>query len=366
MKARTILLCLIPLIIGTAGAEPLAKKAGRNALVFTEQLLPTDDSGGIVSPGNASGQMAELISKTTLLLEENGSGWDKVARAHVYVTSSEVEREVRGITGPTFSHFPATWVVTPLPHPDALVALDVIATTTGKKAGSPAAAILPSGTRYFVSGQAARDKDLAAATRGTMEQLQGTLQQYGRTLADSVQIKSFVQPMSDVATARREIESFFEEGKTPPLVFVEWESTLPIEIELVAFGGSAKENAEPVEFLTPEGMKASPVFCRVVRVNDGPLVFVSGINGDPASSPADQVKAIFAEMKSGLEAKSSDLRHLVKATYYVANPEVSGALNELRPDYYDPARPPAASKAMVAGGGQGSDITVDMIAVSKE
>lgn len=363
MNARWILLCLILLTLGSAVAEPLTKKAGRGALVFTEQILPTDDSGAIVSPGSASGQMAHLVSKVSLLLEENGSGWEESVRLHFYVASSEVETEVRRLTGTMFPNVPMTWVITPLSHADAMVALDVVAATTSQSASRAGASILPPGVRYFVSGQAARDKDLAVATRGTMEQLQATLQQYGRTLADSVQIKSFVQPMSDVATARREIESFFEEGETPPLVFVEWESTLPIEIELVAFGGSAKENAEPIEFLTPEGMKASPVFCRVVRTNDAPLVFVSGINGDPAKAPADQVKAIFAEMKTGLEEKGSDLRHLAKATYYVANPEVSRALNEMRPDYYDPERPPAASKAMVAGGGQGSAITIDMIAV---
>ena len=60
-----------------------------------------------------------------------------------------------------------------------------------------------------------------------------------------------------------------------------------------------------------------------------------------------------------------DFRHLVKATYYVSDDPASRALNELRPRHYDPARPPAASKAMVAGvGAPGRAITLDMIAVS--
>jgi len=41
-------------------------------------------------------------------------------------------------------------------------------------------------------------------------------------------------------------------------------------------------------------------------------------------------------------------------------------LNELRPLYYDPKRPPAASKAQVSGiGWPNRSITMDLIAVPK-
>ena len=60
----------------------------------------------------------------------------------------------------------------------------------------------------------------------------------------------------------------------------------------------------------------------------------------------------------------SDLRHLVKATYYVADDNTSRLLNELRPEYLEDGRAPAASKAMVPGtGSDGRTITLDMIAV---
>jgi enamine deaminase RidA (YjgF/YER057c/UK114 family) len=161
-------------------------------------------------------------------------------------------------------------------------------------------------------------------------------------------------------------KAFFPEGETPPLVFVEWESSLPIEIELVAAGGRAVPGNKPMDFITPEGMTASPVFCRVVRVNYGDLVFVSGLNGDDICKPNEQVNVIFQDLKKLVGEHRSDLRHLVKATYYVSENDVSTELNKLRPDYYDPARPPAASKAMVAGCGDGSTITIDMIAVAEE
>ena len=57
----------------------------------------------------------------------------------------------------------------------------------------------------------------------------------------------------------------------------------------------------------------------------------------------------------------------MKATYYVADDDSSNKLNDLRPKYYDPARPPAASKAKVAGSGmENTSVTLDIIAVSRK
>jgi len=77
------------------------------------------------------------------------------------------------------------------------------------------------------------------------------------------------------------------------------------------------------------------------------------------------VRDVFKELQKAVGAFQSDLKHLVKATYYVKDNQISKALNELRPEFYDPKRPPAASKATVKGAGlKGQRIMVDMIAVS--
>jgi enamine deaminase RidA (YjgF/YER057c/UK114 family) len=110
-------------------------------------------------------------------------------------------------------------------------------------------------------------------------------------------------------------------------------------------------------------MTASPVFSRVARIHGGPTIYVGGLYGINSTSGAEQVEEIFTTLADILKQTDGDLRHLVKATYYVADDEASLALNELRPKYYDPARPPAASKAQVrAVGRSGKTITLDMIA----
>jgi enamine deaminase RidA (YjgF/YER057c/UK114 family) len=94
------------------------------------------------------------------------------------------------------------------------------------------------------------------------------------------------------------------------------------------------------------------------------LIFVSGLYGPAGSNGARQVESIFESLKDILTEAGGDLRHLAKATYYVADDDSSRALNEIRPRYYDSTRPPAASKISVAGvGSAGRSITLDMIGV---
>ena len=54
-------------------------------------------------------------------------------------------------------------------------------------------------------------------------------------------------------------------------------------------------------------------------------------------------------------------------TYYVPDQDASDMLNKMRPEFYDPERPPAASKVMVHGVARSDrTLTMDMIAVGRE
>ena len=114
-------------------------------------------------------------------------------------------------------------------------------------------------------------------------------------------------------------------------------------------------------------MSASPVYARVTRIDSGRRIYTSGIDGIGKDGTA-QVKDAFDKLQALLKQGGGDLKHLAKATYLVTDAGgaegASAMLNKLRPSYYDPKRPPAASKAGVRSTGvTGSGLCMDFIGV---
>lgn len=370
--------------VGTdrAAGTSSAVIVGGLPLVHTSQFLASKSDGDFAKL-NLEGEARLVLSQLDQALRQQGASLQTTVKLNVCVTDSDVTTAVRRVLSGHFAQEcqPAvSFVQSRLPLPAAKVAMDAVATASSlvetprrqddQNSGSTRirhAATLPVGPRVYVSGQAEKGASLAEATRKTLESLKTTLQFLGSDLSRVVQVKSFLTPMSDVRAAEDEIVKFFG-GSTPPCVFVEWQSTLPIEIELVASVSADKDGdnskREPLEFITPPGMTASPVFCRVVRVNDPRTIFVSSLYARQPADGAGQVTDVFAQLQDILKQSGSDLRHLAKATYYVSDNDASAKLNELRPKFYAPQRPPAASKAQVFGVGlTDRSLTLDMIAV---
>lgn len=354
------------------------------ALAHTAQLLPLNVEGRIVGKGDADAQIQQVLNNLELALAAADTGFEQAVKINIYVRQAKLVPDVQNALYWRFKGEarPAVSIVeSALAHPDALVAMDAVAAVakggsevkrfhtaklSGPKSGTHVA-VLPAGPHVYVSGQASpKGDDVVQATRQTLELLRGTLKFLELNDTHVVQLKAFLRPMVSVADVEKEIARFFGDRPVPPVVFVEWQSDLPIEIELVAAAPMAKEKRpEPIEFLTPPGMTASPVYSRVTRINHGKVVYIGGLQGKTAKDAAAQIQEIFTALGQVLEKTGSDMRHLAKATYYVTDDETSRKLGELRLKVYDGRRPPAASKAQVAGVGfPGKTATVDMIAVA--
>jgi enamine deaminase RidA (YjgF/YER057c/UK114 family) len=348
-------------------------------LVHTTQLVPFDSERGVVAVGDAAAQCEFVLDWLSRLLDNLRSGMDRIVRLNVYAANQDAADAARNVLAKRFAGDakPAvTFVVGKRAASKVLVSLDAIAATEldpktnvwgpapiGSAPALQFSSAMPTGTRIYIAGQAEPGSSLAEATAKTLAGLDKTLAWLGRAKKDVAHIKSFLTPMDKVEDVRTELRKFFGESSVPPVSFVEWHSTLPIEIEMVVWGGQ-HQSGEPVEFLTPPWMKDSPVFCRVTRINQTRSIYTSGFVAAKADSAADEVHDVFVSLKKVLDASGSDFRHLAKATYYVSTDAASQKLNELRPQYYDPKRPPSASKAVVPGvGTQGRGLTLDMIAV---
>jgi len=365
-------------------ASSKAVVVGPASLAHTAQLLPLDRRGRLVGAKKPGEQAEQVLDNLEAALTEVRSGLDSVVKLNVYVADEE---SAAALTKAMVRRFPksarpaVSFVTTRLPHRDALLALDAVALTPVKPrakellrtvpglaspAGGAPIAVLPDGARVYVSGQA-EPGDLPTATRKTLESLKATLTHLRLTTASVVQVKAFLQPMSDAAVVEKEVKAFFGKDRIPPLVLVEWKSSekTPIEIELIAHAGPGYPSApDVVDYLTPPGMTSSPVFSRVARVHYGQSIYIGGLYAGKSATAKEEVEGVFAALKPVLEKSGSDLKHLVKATYYVSTEETSKALNEVRQKFYDPKRPPSASKAIVAGVARsGRALTMDLVAV---
>ncbi|MBL8850041.1 MAG: hypothetical protein JNG89_10160 [Planctomycetaceae bacterium] len=350
-------------------------------LVFTSQLLPLDARGALVGPEAPREQIERVLDSLFSVLEQQQCRPEDVVRLNIYVADERLssllcERwklRVPGL-GPSLS-----MVTTRLPVAGAMLAVDAVAARAptitdalpvrARTAGIAGhehiahAAVLPVGETIYISGQAEPGANLVEATANTLAGLQRTLEHLGLGKQHVVEVKCFLTPMSEAESVYNEVSRFFGDGIAPPVSVVDWISTLPIEIEMVvhAPAGIAKPGAthEWLPWLTN-----SPVYCRLARVQGDTQIFVSGCFGSPGDNETLQVAEVFDRLQERLKEAGSDLRHMVKATYYVSNDAASAAVNEIRPTLYDPEHPPAASKALVTGVGQlGGAVTLDMIAI---
>jgi enamine deaminase RidA (YjgF/YER057c/UK114 family) len=354
-----------------------------SALVHTAQFMALDEKRELVGRGRADTQTRRVLENLSIALAVAGTTLDHAVKLNICARDAETVAVVKPMLAECFraARRPTvTFVTGQLPHPDALISMDTVALVTGrfdqvtfrrseKLVGfnDSHVAVLPRGRQVYVAGQAEGGGTLVEATRNTMASLAATLKFLDLNFAQVVSVKSFLQPISSAPEVRAEIVRHFGAQPVPPLAFVEWTMANPIEIELIASAGTGLSEApERIEFLTPPGVSASPIYSRVTRVNHGDLIFVGGLYGPPHASGESQVRDIFRQLGLLIDKGGSDFKHLAKATYYVSDDASSRMLNQVRPEFYDPKRPPAASKAPVAGVGlNGATITVDMIAVRR-
>lgn len=386
--------------IRTDESSSLATVVGDVPLAHTRQFLALDDDDGIVGEDSPSRQTAQVLDNIRDVLREAGSDLDAVLKLNVYVTRDDVVEEVREEFANTFSGRakPAvSFVVSNLPHPEALVGIDAVAAVCGASeedsrgiqrvealGGSSAqghVAMLPPGGKMYVSGQVAPG-DLLTATEGTMESLLATLAYFGLSADDVVQVKAFMPDISEASEVEERVNRYFREQPAPPFVPVEWsdssylpylstegDDATPIEIELIA-GREGEQHADRVpesvaSYLTPPSLSAPLTYSRAVEYHRGDLVYVSGLYGDPEKDAEGQVREIYSTLEDVLQEAGSGLDYLLKGTYYVTGSEANDWIDEVREELYDPSRAPASAKMPVeAVGKERALVTLDMVGVA--
>ena len=181
------------------------------------------------------------------------------------------------------------------------------------------AAVMPPGGVAYLSGQPEKGGLAASAVTQSLSTLLGRLEQLKLSPAHVVQVKVFLTPASSADEALREVKRLFPGQLTPPVVFVEWIASAPVEIELVAQLPLTGQPAETVEHYNPPEVKPSPAFSRVALVRTERQIYISGLSARAAGDGEAQARDVFAQLESILAETGSDMLHLAKATYYVSD-----------------------------------------------
>ncbi len=230
--------------------------------------------------------------------------------------------------------------------------------------GCADAAVLPRGDIAYLSGQPDEGGVAETAVTRSMSGLMKTMGHLKISPKDVVQVKVFLRPMTSAEVVLGELRKFFPGQLMPPVVFVEWLAAVPVEIELITQLPASDKQGGEVVYYTPPEVRPSNTFSKAVLLRGDTQIYVSGLYARVPSRGEPQAVYLFDQLKDVLKKSGSDMRHLVKASYYVSDDDAARWVNRLRPRVFDPLRPPAASKVMVHGVGMAQrTMTVDMIAV---
>jgi enamine deaminase RidA (YjgF/YER057c/UK114 family) len=323
------------------------------------------------APAAADEEARAALAELDAVVQAAGGDPAGILRLNALVASDADVAAVEAAVARRFAPAPGafTLVRTPLATAGRRVAFEAVAPAGGEPTAvvhaAGRAAVLPAGGKVFISGQAEKGADVAEAVRLTMAGLHRTLAHLGLGAADVVQIKAFLAPFADHVAAGREVAASFGGGPVPPLVLVEWVSSLPAEIELIAAARALPAPpGDRVAWLPLPWLSVSPRYCRVAHVGAGvPLIFLGGIDGEGAGDARGQMKRVFERIGSALYEAGSSYRNLIKATYYLGDARTRTELGDIRGVYFDPARAPSASALEVRSlGHPGRGARIDLIA----
>ncbi|MFC1597322.1 Rid family hydrolase [Planctomycetota bacterium] len=354
-------------------------------LVHTRQLLPVDRDGKLVGKGSVDKQVEQVLDNVDAVLKASGSSLGQLVRLNVYAivpsTVDCVREQLAGRleagAGPAI-----TSVLTPMPHRDALVAVDAVAVAAAKGktvaferceavAGDKDcadAAVLPRGGIAYLSGVPAEPGLTKSAVDKSMAGLWKTLETFELRGAHVVQLKVFLRPASAANEVRRELKKYFPGQLMPPVVFVEWLGAPPVEIELIAQLPLTGESSPKVQYYNQPEVRLSQLFSRVALVRTDRQIYISSLYAPKETGRREEeALAVFDQLETILAETGSDLRHMAKGTYYVVDAGSASGMDRVRLWRYDLDSPPAASKCMVHGVGQAKrTMTLDMIAVESD
>lgn len=168
-----------------ADVEHIDHKGGVSAAVVVSEFLPLVHTQQILAPnavGKGNGVLEETVERLRSILKKSGSSLDRIVKLN-FILTADAQRDVllKQLAAGAFGQGkPAVSFVTDKLPAGSAWAVDAVALAAPRTSWKQVEhgegfTVLPPGTRIYVSGQAVPAKDLAEATRKTLEELRDTL-----------------------------------------------------------------------------------------------------------------------------------------------------------------------------------------------
>lgn len=335
------------LIFGTTAvqAQPTAKVAEAQQLLF--QTAPLQTRGTLqqqVRQGLKSFK-APLVHLRVFVV-----GTENAARARQFMLAALRERR---------APMPALSVIAVggLSQPGAWVLLEAVLQSSKR--------VNPRGIA-FISGQPASTEQPSSQVMPLIEKSLADLSKAQMALAlmapHVLRATCFVSALGDAAAVEARLRRDFPQAAHS---VVQLQRSAPrglVECELVA--RLAQAVSEPLQFLNPPGLNASPNYAHVALIGARRVVF-SGQHLGISLQEADARNA-FVQLRQTLENSGASIQQVAMSSLFPISPAASDLLRKTRFDFYDKTRPPASTLLLFEGLPQNAAFAVDVVAVIQE
>lgn len=343
---------LLALTAGGGRTEPFQKKTreDQSQTLQIPQELPsaveadTRRLAFYVTPLSARGLLSQQIRNAVRELEHR-AGSDTILKIRAFVAGSGDVRRVRDLVSQLFTErrkpLPALSLIRSggLPLEGAQVVLEAVA--------SSHKLLNPNGLA-FISGQAAVSANpldpVSPLIGQSLDSLRKAVHAAGATAGDVVEVTCLVSSLANLTAARALVEGEYPRAAADYVQPQRVPARAMAACEAVA---RLSADPGPLRMVPAAGLAAEPGQSRIALV--GPRrVLLTGTQVSFGFEAKD-ARLAFERLGKGLEQAGSSMRNVAFAHYYPLAQSIAAQIREVRPDFFDPASPPAGSIVLFEG-----------------
>jgi enamine deaminase RidA (YjgF/YER057c/UK114 family) len=370
---RTVLSILLTLTLLPVALQAQKKKKKKPEVEITQTLEVIPDPPASVtvetakleflaSPLSGKGLLSQQIRDALKALRTQ-AGPRQIVKIRAFVAGTGDQRRVQSIVAETFAEkkqpIPAvaTIQVGMLPMEGAQVILEAV--VSGKKA------VNPNGLG-FLSGMGGGSKEgpekLLPMLDKAIADLSHAATAGGSSPADVQRVTCLLSALDSVAEVRTRIAAAF-----PAAVLVAVQAQRLHDTALAECEAVTRLRTRPAEALTmlnPPEMNPSPMYSKGALIGSEKLI----LTGEQMAfnSEDKDVHLAFQRMSKVLEAAGSSMKHVAFSSLHALTNPIIAKIRATRFDYYDKAKPPAATLLLYEGlPSMDASFAIELVAVPR-